>query len=101
MKNAMSKCSLFLSFVAEDKRMLVEVYLKVKRNVEEIALLKRDMESYPTYYKKRIGQLQARISEIEESLKDRCDNSAANYRCDQLVNMFIYCVLWDRVVLKC
>ena len=58
-------------------RMLAETYLKLKRNIEEKQLAKRDMESYLQYYRSRICVLQNEISLLNVLLNgEECSATA-------------------------
>lgn len=52
--------TLLLLFTATDKRLIAETEMRKKRSEEEIELLKRDMRSYLTFYRKKIVDLETK-----------------------------------------
>ena len=89
--------------LAADKRLLVDIYLKVKRGREEKNLLERDMKSYMQFYtdkitdlKKAINQFEFMLSSASETGHSTNEKVSTNFfwlslKCEQEATIFLSC----------
>ena len=59
--------------------MLIETNLKLERSLEELKLIKRDMESYFKFYSDISGSLREKMLSIQELVKEKVTYSYIVY----------------------
>ena len=78
--------------LAADKRLLVDIYLKVKRGREEKILLERDMKSYMQFYTDKITDLKKTINQFEFMLSSA---SATGHSTNEKVSTNFFLVKFE------